>query len=368
MADKLTNYLSRLNPKITGSNTDNALPDLSNGFSIDSINRFIDLIGMEWEVASNMVTNGKVFRRSYKLLSEDKEQPPRIQEIDLGANNKALEGRYFYKVTHYFVEDTYSAQQPFYKWKRERLKFEQEVLYHNKITDELKWNRSIDKEIVIPDDNAYGNEKNARYIEYEDLNNEVKLPIKVNKCWGLEVESDGEFIIKYKGEQVFKGSKSHKLTPLLSTDIEIHLIETQNHTGTSSIKPITSSSTTNNINSNSNNNNNNDTDTVKSNIGQNKPSIEIPSPIKVSPTYLLCKLYGTKEPEPIPIGRKIMPLGEDIRYRETLIHPSNTDESDRYKPPIEGDFNYTFNNLIDKSQLPIVEDYENRIKGNSEWI
>ena len=377
MSDKLTKYINKLSPRLPNSSEDSFLPNLSNGFSIDTISQFNDLVGMDWEVASNMVTNNKVFRRSYKILSEDMEKPPRIQEIDLGSHSESLDGRYFYKITHYFVEDTYSSQQPFFKWKRERLKFEQEVLYHNKITNELRWERNINKKIVIPDDQAYGSEKGSVYKEYEDLEDILNLPISVNKCWGLQVESDGEFIIEYRGEQVFKGFKSHKLSPLLSTDIKITLVNNKNHTGSKTISPIPTNTNNNKddyyngsnkdgIRNNNNNNNNNNNES--SNSGNSKSSISIPYPTVVLPTYLVCKLYGTEEPKPLPIGRKMMPLGEDIKYRETLIHASHVKESDRYKPPIPGNFDYTFNNMIDKSKLPVVEKYGDRIKGNSKWI
>jgi len=270
------------------------IPPIERGFSTATKEKYYKELNMKWERSSNTVVGVEIWERKYIELEFNYEDVY-VKEYSLEEYDEELKGKDFYRVSYEFYEDIYRGVKPFRKWARERMVWYQEILFHNKKSKTLRWDRPYEVKL---------NPDGSSYEYYQELNQDFNKIIKVNNALGIVIRSDIKFNLRV-GESVYMGiEESPKISPLID-DIEITFSHIDNQRLNTWIE-------------------------VKEEEDNEIRETWYEVKGKALPKYIEVDIYGLDEVEG---GRRYHPKGEDEEYRETLIHSHEKGLVERLSPP-----------------------------------
>lgn len=179
-----------------------SIPNL-NGMTNAYIEKRIPWLHMNYEIASNTcLKNETPYFREYIIPFYRNEDKVQVQEIDLGFYDPDLEGRYFYRVVHFYYEHQYSSTYPFYQWEYTVGRFRHETLRYKTISSQYRWEREL---------LSYQHENlPTQYINFSS--NLIQLKVDMNSGIGIEVKSDSPFSILIKDKTYESSDNSFSLS------------------------------------------------------------------------------------------------------------------------------------------------------------
>ena len=123
---------------------DNLKIDSDKDITIATLTKYYPEIDQSWDEASQQVaTNGALISREYSFLSFPPSEKGKIAKVNLGEFDPDWGADYYYLVTSYFTETTYtssyntSVEYPFLEWEKKITEFRQEISYKPALLDTL---------------------------------------------------------------------------------------------------------------------------------------------------------------------------------------------------------------------------------------
>jgi hypothetical protein len=301
--NKLINYVKGLDETAPLDEiVQGEVPPIHKGFSTSTKEKHYKELDVKWELTSNTVVGEEIWSRTFTELifeTDDNEDPVYVKEVTFDEYDPELKGTEFYRVNHPFYEDIYKGTKPFFRWNRERMIWYQEMFFHNRKENTVRWDRPF---------STYNNPDSSTHDLYDELPPVFTKTLSCGRALGVVIRSDVPFDLQV-GESLYTNiTESPKISPLGEPQVTLTFKNIRNQSFSQY-----------------------QTSRYEEDIELIETWYQVSPPgDDVSPKYIEIDIYGTAEAK---AGRSYHPQGEDEEYREILVHPQTTPYEARLKPP-----------------------------------